>query len=204
MARALDTLIQEHRDMEKLLHALERQLAAFDEGELIDYEIVEAIVDYSLAYPVLCHHPVENVIYDLICQHDPGALNSRVNLEAEHKKLAELTRKFSALLKGVMQETPTPRKWFDKTARDYIDFARRHMEMEEKYFFPRMPSCRTMTGSVSRSASTARRIRYSAQECMNASGSYGRISLPGKTVGSHKPNEVTPEAPVCQPSADNA
>ncbi len=136
MARALDTLIQEHRDMEKLLYALERQLAAFDEGKTVDYEIVEAVIDYSFAYPDLCHHPVEDAIYDLVRQRDPGALNGRVDLEAEHKKLAELTRKFSALLKGVMQETPTPREWFDKTARDYIDFTRNHMEMEEQYFFP--------------------------------------------------------------------
>ena len=136
MAKALDALQREHRDMEKLLGDLERQLEAFDGGRVVDYDIVEAVVDYSFCYPDLCHHPVEDAIYDRIRQRDPSALNARVDLEAEHKKLAELTRKFSALLKGVMQETPTPREWFDKAARDYIDFTRRHMEMEEKYFFP--------------------------------------------------------------------
>ncbi len=136
MARALDTLKQEHRDMEKLLHALERQLAAFDDGKPVDYEIVEAIVDYSFAYPDLCHHPVEDAIYERLRQRDRGALDRRVDLQAEHRKLAELTRKFSALLKGVMQEIHTPRDWFSKTARDYVDFTRNHMEMEERYFFP--------------------------------------------------------------------
>ncbi len=122
--------------MERLLRALERQLAAFDEGETVDYEIVEAVVDYSFAYPDLCHHPIEDAIYELVRQRDPGALSSEVDLEAEHKKLAQLTSKFSGLLKGIMQETPTPREWFDKVARDYIKFTRHHMEMEEKHFFP--------------------------------------------------------------------
>ncbi len=136
MARLLDNLKQEHQDMEKLLCALERQLALFDEGKPIDYEIVEAIVDYSFAYPDLCHHPVEDAIYEIVRQRNPDALDPRVDLEAEHKRLAELTNKFSSLVKAVLQETPTPRDWFDKTARDYIDFTRHHMEMEEKYFFP--------------------------------------------------------------------
>ena len=136
MTRLLETLKQEHRDMEKLLRALERQLALFDEGKPIDYEIVEAIVDYSFAYPDLCHHPVEDAIYELVRQRNPEAIDARVDLEAEHKRLADLTNKFSSLVKAVLQENPTPRDWFDKTARDYIDFTRHHMEMEEKYFFP--------------------------------------------------------------------
>ena len=136
MARLLDTLKQEHRDMEKLLRALERQLTLFDEGKPIDYEIVEAVVDYSFAYPDLCHHPIEDAIYELVRQRNPDAIDARVDLEAEHKKLADLTNKFSSLVKAVLQENPTPRDWFDKTARDYIDFTRRHMEMEEKFFFP--------------------------------------------------------------------
>ena len=36
MAKALDTLRQEHRDMEKLLLALERQLQAFAAGQIVD------------------------------------------------------------------------------------------------------------------------------------------------------------------------
>ncbi len=136
MAKALDTLRQEHRDMEKLLLALERQLQAFAAGQIVDYEIVEDVVDYSLAYPDLCHHPVEDLIYEKVKQRDSGAFGDRIDLEAEHKRLATLTERFSSLLKGVRQETPTPRDWFDKTARDYIDFTRRHMELEERYFFP--------------------------------------------------------------------
>ncbi len=136
MARAIEILKQEHRDMEKLLRALERQLANFDEGGPVDYDIMEAVVDYSFAYPDLCHHPVEDAIFELVERRKPGALSSRVDLAAEHKKLADLTRKLASLLDSVVQETPTPREWLEKTARDYIDFTRHHMDMEEKYFFP--------------------------------------------------------------------
>ena len=132
MAKALDTLRQEHKDMAKLLRALEHQLEAFEARQTVDYEIVESVLDYSFAYPDLCHHPLEDLIYAKIRSRYPSALD----LEEEHKQLAELTRKFSGLLEGIMQETPMPRDWFARTARNYINFARRHMEMEETYFFP--------------------------------------------------------------------
>ena len=44
----IDSLHEDHANLAKLLGALERQLALFDEGESPDYDIVRGVVDYCL------------------------------------------------------------------------------------------------------------------------------------------------------------
>ena len=47
----IDSLRQEHRNIEKLLLVLERELSVFDRGERPDYQVIHAIIAYFLVYP---------------------------------------------------------------------------------------------------------------------------------------------------------
>ena len=122
--------------MAGLLDVLERQIAVFREGEGPDYDIIEAVVDYCLTYPDLCHHPKEDLVYQALRETDPEAAESVGDLLAEHRELATLTRRFADAVQHVLRESRMPRERFANLATDFIDAYRRHMEMEENRFFP--------------------------------------------------------------------
>ena len=51
MVEIIEVLRQEHRNIEKLLRVLERELSVFDRGDRPDYEVVLAVIDYFKDYP---------------------------------------------------------------------------------------------------------------------------------------------------------
>jgi hemerythrin-like domain-containing protein len=63
MSWVIEILCQEHRNIEKLLCVLERELSVFDRGERPNYEVVVAIIDYFKDYPDSCHQPKEDMIF---------------------------------------------------------------------------------------------------------------------------------------------
>ncbi len=91
--------------MAKLLSALERQLAVFDQGESPDYDIVQGVIDYCLNYPDLYHHPKEDLVLERLQAVDPVAAAGIGDLAAEHQDLANLTRRFAAAVHAM-----TPRR----------------------------------------------------------------------------------------------
>ena len=136
MVEVISALRREHRDMAKLLNALERQLAAFDRGDRPDYEIVQAVIDYCLTYPDLSHHPREDLVFERLRARDPETAESIGNLQAEHEALAERTRRFAAAVSDVLLEAEMPRDALHKVAWDFLNYYRKHISMEETRFFP--------------------------------------------------------------------
>ena len=53
----IERLSQEHRNIEKLLAILERELVVFDRGDRPDYEVIRAVISYFELYPEVYHHP---------------------------------------------------------------------------------------------------------------------------------------------------
>lgn len=136
MTDIIDELRAEHATMQKLLTILERQVAAFNEGDRPDYEIVEAVVEYFLDYPDQCHHPKEDLVARKLLEdaaNAPAALNQ---LEAQHEELGALSRRFAKVLRRVLDEAELPRQEFVRAAKEFIDSQRHHIQMEEEYFFP--------------------------------------------------------------------
>jgi hemerythrin-like domain-containing protein len=60
----IEILRQEHRDIEKLLLVLERELGVFTRGEHPDYEVIHAAIAHFQVYPDACHHPLEDVVFE--------------------------------------------------------------------------------------------------------------------------------------------
>jgi hypothetical protein len=68
----IERLSQEHRNVEKLLAILERELEVFDRGDLPDYEVIGAIISYFEVYPEVYHHPQEDVVFAKLKIRDPA------------------------------------------------------------------------------------------------------------------------------------
>ena len=93
-------------------------------------------MDYTLNYPDLCHHPVENLIYERMVARDPQAKSTVGDLLKEHAHLGELTRKLAAALQNIARDSEIPRAWFESIVEDYLSSNERHIAGEEKIFFP--------------------------------------------------------------------
>jgi hemerythrin-like domain-containing protein len=136
MPEALRRLQEEHRNIMRLLDALEQQLAVFDTAKQPDYDVLAAIADYFTGFPDRCHHPKEDLILQRLRGRDPAAAAKVDDLEAQHKRIGELAVHFKEAVQNVLDEVEVSREAFDAVARQFIAEQRRHLQMEEQYFFP--------------------------------------------------------------------
>ncbi|WP_299620137.1 hemerythrin domain-containing protein [Pelagibius sp.] len=136
MPGIIESLRNDHSRLTKLLDALERQLSNFEEGKVLDFDIIDGILHYCLSYPDLHHHPMEDLIFQALRARNPEVLEGVDDLRREHEGLAELTRRFAAAIHTVEQDIPVERTAIQKVAKEFLSAYRRHIMMEEKYFFP--------------------------------------------------------------------
>jgi hemerythrin-like domain-containing protein len=136
MVEILRRLREEHRNIARVLNALEHQLAIFDRGEQPDYDVLVAAADYFTGFPDRCHHPKEDLIFRKLKKEDPAAIESIEDLELEHEKMAGLAGHFREAVQNVLEEVEVPREAFDAVVRHFIRDQHRHMQMEEEHFFP--------------------------------------------------------------------
>ena len=94
MAAVIETLRDEHRNIGRLLDALEHQVAVFARAETPDYDVISGIADYFLDFPDLCHHPKENVIYQRLSEKHPQEAARIGDLLLEHKAVHDHAVRF--------------------------------------------------------------------------------------------------------------
>ena len=104
MIEIIEVLRQEHRNIEKLLRVLERELSVFDRGDRPDYEVVLAVIDYFKDYPDSCHHPKEDIIVTKFRARDPVAAATIGDLEAQHREGASRLRRVAQAVERVLSD----------------------------------------------------------------------------------------------------
>jgi hemerythrin-like domain-containing protein len=132
----IDILRQEHRNIEKLLLVLERELDVFARGERPDYEVVHAVIAYFQVYPDAYHHPLEDRVFEKLKLRDSAAAAKIGDLAADHRRGAEHLRRVAHAVENVLADRELLRRTVNDIIRDFIQRERRHMAMEEQVFFP--------------------------------------------------------------------
>jgi len=135
--RIIDQLQIDHRNMRQLLRILEKEMTVYSDGGIPDFDLMQEILDYTLHYPDMIHHPREDLLFRRLLIRDPASKAAVGDLIEEHGKLAELTRRFAAALHNAAHDAELPREWFERLAGNYIAATRQHMATEETTFFPR-------------------------------------------------------------------
>src|SRR3974390_1958451 len=136
MTELIEVLREEHRNMEKLLRVLERELAVFDRSDRPDYEVMLGVIDYFMDYPDSCHHPKEDLIYAKLLLRAPAKAAAMGDLEAEHQDGARRLRRVALVIEKVLGDQYLLRGDVDRIVRDFIDSERKHMAKEERVLFP--------------------------------------------------------------------
>ena len=132
----IEFLREEHRNIEKLLLVLERELGVFDRGQRPDYEVIGAVIAYFQVHPELYHHPQEDLVFAKLKARDPAAAAVIGDLAAEHRTGAGHLCQVAQAVEGVLMDQEVQRRTVDDIIHNFIAHERRHMAMEERDFFP--------------------------------------------------------------------
>jgi hemerythrin-like domain-containing protein len=132
----IDLLRQEHRNIEKLLFVLERELSVFAGGGRPDYEVIQAVIAYFQVYPDVNHHPPENLVFETLKARDPLSAARIGDLATEHRIGSERLRRVVQAVDSVLADRELLRQTVSDIIHDFIEHERRHIAMEERDFFP--------------------------------------------------------------------
>jgi hemerythrin-like domain-containing protein len=136
MSNIIQILLEEHRNIDRLLLVLEHELEVFDRSEEPDYEILRAIIQYFQDYPEDCHHPKEDLVFERLKMRDPAAASRVGDVEAEHEVETERLRKVVEAVEGILAGREFLRQTFHDIVNDFIKHQRQHMDKEERLLFP--------------------------------------------------------------------
>src|SRR6516164_1556563 len=113
----IERLSREHRNIEKLLIILERELEDFDRGDRPDYEVFRAVISYFEVYPEVYHHPQEDLVFAKLRTRDRVAAEKVGDLAREHQRGAERLHRVSHALDNVLAEREVLRQNVDTIVR---------------------------------------------------------------------------------------
>jgi hemerythrin-like domain-containing protein len=136
MSKIIEILLDEHRNIEKLLRVLEQELEVFDHSESPDYEILQAVIDYFQDYPESYHHPKEDIVFEKLKLREPAAAAQVGDAEAEHEVETIRLRQFARAVEDVLAGREFLRQTFHNVVHDFIEHQRQHMNKEERLLFP--------------------------------------------------------------------
>jgi hemerythrin-like domain-containing protein len=136
MVKVIDALLEEHRNIEKLLGVLEHELELFDRNQRPDYEVLQCIIQYFEDYPEACHHPKEDMIFRLLRERDPAAAASFGDIGVEHQTETQRLRGFAQAVNAVLADQEVLRESFHLATQAFISNQREHLKNEETLLFP--------------------------------------------------------------------
>lgn len=137
MVEIIEALRREHANLVEVLDVLERQVATYGERGRCNREILRDVLDYCRGYPSLCHHPKEDLVYrKLLAVAGTKVLDEAGDLLLEHRELERLTDELEAAIDNLIPDAAASRKKFLRVAKSFLETYRRHIEMEERAFFP--------------------------------------------------------------------
>src|SRR5476651_1528533 len=136
MSNIIQILLEEHRNIDKLLLVLEHELEVFDRSEEPDYEILQAVIQYFQDYPESCHHPKEDMVFEKLKVRDSAAANSIGDVEAEHQVETKRLRRLVEAIEEILAGREFLRQTFHDGVHDFIEHQRQHMDKEERLLFP--------------------------------------------------------------------
>lgn len=136
MTRIVELLLDDHRNIKKLLYVLEQELNVFDHNDQPDYEILRAIIEYFQDYPEGYHHPKEDIVFEKLKLRDPAVAKRIGDVQEEHRIESERLQKFARAVDEVLAGREYLRQEFHNIVHDFIQHQREHMDKEELMLFP--------------------------------------------------------------------
>ena len=136
MPQTLRNLQLEHQSLGLLLDIMDEWIGSVSVSQAPDYQLIQVIADYLLSYPDEVHHPKEDLIFLKLQRRDSDAASKLSQLLNEHREMREMTQEFAAIVGDPNGPAASRHEHVLQATRRLVDYYRRHIEMEEEYFFP--------------------------------------------------------------------
>ena len=133
MTDAILLLRIDHGHFDELLKLVEQQL---DQGDPVDLELLRSIAEYFSDYPELCHHPVEDTVFQKLRLRDATHAEPVKRILHDHKSIAESTMQFADTVDEAVNDDNVQVAKLRDVMQQFVDIYRAHMVAEEKDFFP--------------------------------------------------------------------
>ena len=140
MATLLETLHDDHKNYAVLLDLLSTEADKLEKGDEPDFVRMYDIANYMVSYPDTFHHPHEELIFDVLRALDPDCSAQVLELNNEHKQLADTGLALRDAVNGAINDAIIPMDMILDNARAYINLLWKHMNMEEGSIFPKAKS----------------------------------------------------------------
>jgi hemerythrin-like domain-containing protein len=135
MRDTLSLLRLEHWNLSRLLGVIEEQATLADAGEPMDEELLRLAAEYFCDFPDRCHHPKEDLVYQLLVKRDPAARTELRDLLADHRHLHDLAQAFAETVRPTAGNCAIAEPAAREGIVQFTQHYRQHMRLEEERFF---------------------------------------------------------------------
>lgn len=151
-------LRDDHRHLTRVLAVLEAQLDALARAEDVDFDLMRDAMTYITEFPNRLHHPVEDVVFRLLAEADPGTTAACREQIAEHERLFHDSATFYRLVEAIgVDDATLPRERLVAAGREFVTAQRAHLRREESELLPRAEG-QLDTAAWDRAARTAAQV----------------------------------------------
>lgn len=148
LSQVLVELREDHRNIRLLLNLLESESESITVDDEPDFELLHDIMQYMTVYSDAVHHPKEDLVYNLLRDHDVELAVDLEKVEPEHREIAELGTTLRSDIEAVISGTAITRDKMQSDLQDYVMELRRHMRWEEEDLFPVADNLSSANGDV--------------------------------------------------------
>jgi hemerythrin-like domain-containing protein len=131
-------LMKEHRLIERMIALMERELVRLNEGEQLDYEFIDAAVDFIRTYADRCHHgKEEDILFRGLAEKPLSGEHRRTmdELIEEHVYGRQTTAALAGAKERHVQGDSRALESVVGALADLVQFYPAHIEKEDKRFF---------------------------------------------------------------------
>jgi len=134
MSRTLTIIQREHRALAAVLYTFDHVLADIRSGKIEpDFTLFDTILAYVQDFPDRFHHPKEDeVLFPLVAARAPEIRDTIAQLQMEHHEGVRLTSDLKWKLAAWKAAPAQNFGDFDHAARQFIEWQRKHMGLEER------------------------------------------------------------------------
>lgn len=140
LARILEELREDHRNLARLLDLLEAECRDVPNDGEPDFELLRDIMQYMTVYPDAIHHPREDLVYNAMREHCSDLSEGLESVPGDHREIADLGATLREDIEAIISGAAVTRQHLLDDLVNYVGHLRRHMEWEEADLFPRADS----------------------------------------------------------------
>jgi hemerythrin-like domain-containing protein len=135
IAKTLNELRTDHRNMVQLLDLLDAETVRLAESGEPDFDFLYDIMTYMSEYPDAVHHPKEDLIYAHIKAKHDNIDESLQHIETDHRALGQASKEIRRDIDAINADGVVNRESLVAELRKYSEDLRKHMYWEERDLF---------------------------------------------------------------------